>query len=93
MSVEEHIDFRAQVSGANIFIAQVRVRDFPLVETIANPTDGVGIGPWDPYADAGSFGDVMLHVGSAGDADEVESQFRRDGLNRILQSGLAGKNP
>ena len=63
VTVEEDVDLIAPSARADVFIAQVGVRDFALVENVANPADGVGVGPGDPEADAGSLGGVARDVG------------------------------
>ena len=76
VAVEQDIDFILQRAGANVFVAQIGVRDFALVERIADPADGIGVGPGNPHADARNSCGVTRNVGSGRGAGEIEAEFR-----------------
>src|SRR4029077_4757738 len=49
MSIKKNIDFRMEISRANVFVAQIGVRHLALVEGIANPSDRICVSPRNPY--------------------------------------------
>ena len=48
VAVEEHVDTLAQVARADVLVAHVGVGNAALVERVAHPADGVGVGPRHP---------------------------------------------
>ncbi len=65
MAVEQNVNLRTKISGADVFVAQIGVWNFALVERVANPSDRVGVGPRNPYADARGGRFVMRNVWAA----------------------------
>jgi len=73
--IEEDVDFVVEFAGADVFVAEIGVGNLALVERIANPADGVGVGPGNPKAEARSFGGMMRDVGSGSGGGEVETEL------------------
>src|SRR6202041_1119574 len=93
VSVEQDVDLTAEIAGANVLVAQIRVRNFALVERITNPSDRISIRPRHPHAEARHRRLVRRHIGEGRDLGKVESQFRGGRHDRVVQSSLTGKNP
>src|ERR1700730_12311167 len=93
MSVKQDVDARAQIAHANVLVAQIRVRNFALIEGITYPPDRISISPRNPNPDARRFSLVTRYIRWSGNLDKVEAQFRSGGENGLVQSGLTGKNP
>ena len=94
VAVKKHIDFVSQSAGANVFVANIGVGNFALVEEVADPADGVGVGPGNPNADARNFRSVMRNVRDGVEAlvksrpSSVATERRASG-----QAVLRGENP
>src|SRR6266849_1727936 len=93
MSVKQDVDARAEIARTNVLVAQIRVRNFALIERVTYPPDRISIGPRNPHTNARRFSFVARHVRWSGNLDKVEAQLRSGGENGVVQSGLAGKNP
>ena len=90
---EQHVEAGVQISGAYIFVPHVCIRNFALIERVADPSDRVGIGPRHPHGKARRFRRVVRHIRCSGNLGEVEAEFRGGRQNGVAQSGLGGKNP
>ena len=93
VAVEEDIDFVVELAGADVFVADINIGDFALVERVADPADGVGVGPGDPDAEARCFGGVMRNIGNGEGGGEVEAELIGDLVKRLGKTGLGWKNP
>jgi hypothetical protein len=93
VTVEQNVNFVVKMPGADVFIAKVGVRDVALIERIADPADGVGVGPGNPDAEARHFRRVMRNVGERGDTLEIEGDFFGNGMDGIGAPGLIGDEP
>ncbi len=93
VAVEQHVHAVAQRARADVLVADVDVGHAPLVERVAHPADGVGIGPRHPHAEprglardgAGRRGGVR--------AGEVEARSRGGDAQRRRQSVLRRQHP
>ena len=68
VAIKQYIKFVLQLRRANVFIANIGVRNLALVEGITDPADGVGVCPGNPHAEARSFCGVARNVGRGGGA-------------------------
>ncbi len=59
VAVEQDVDFVVKISGANVFVAEIGVGNFALVEGVTEPADGVCVGPGNPDADARRGSEMM----------------------------------
>ena len=75
VAVEEYVDAGGEISGANVFVAEIGVGDFALIEGVADPSDGIGVGPGDPDADAWGLGFVLGNFWWGCNLREVQAEF------------------
>ncbi len=73
VAVKHDVHAIAQSSGADVFIAKIGVGHLALIERVAQPADGIGIGPRHPYADARGFFRMPRNVRDGSGAGEVET--------------------
>ena len=64
VAIEKHVKLVAKFTGANVFVAYIGIRDFALIEDVADPSDGVRVRPGDPKANARNGGCMMRNGGS-----------------------------
>src|SRR4029077_52323 len=93
VAVQQYIELVVEIARANVFIANVGVRNLSLVERVAHPSDGVGVCPRNPHAKAGGFCGMVRDVRCRWSAVEIESQLRGSVTKRISKARLRGKNP
>jgi len=62
VAIEQHIQVFTKISRANVFVANIHIRDAALIEDVADPADGVGVRPRHPNADSRNSGGVMRNV-------------------------------
>ena len=93
MSVKQYVHCVAQCTGANVFIAKIGIRNFALIERVADPADRIGIGPGNPESDSGSAGLVSWNIWCGCNASEVQAEVGGRCADRIRQSILSGQNP
>src|SRR3989442_75252 len=63
VAIEKHIKVVPKITGANVFVANIRIGNAVLIEDVADPADGVGVSPGHPNADARNARSVMRNDG------------------------------
>ena len=94
VAVEQHVVLCAQVAGANVFVAHVRIRNVALIECVAQPADGVRVRPRHPHAEPRRLGGVTCDIGqpSQPNRSRVRHAWSRS-LQRAAEPGLRRQNP
>jgi len=62
MPVKQHVNFLAKFSGANVLIANIRIRNLPLIQNVPNPSNRIRISPRHPHADARNASSVTRNI-------------------------------
>jgi hypothetical protein len=93
VAVEEDVDFIIEFAGADVFVADVDVGNFALIERIADPADGIGVCPGNPDTETGSFSGVAGDSRNGWDGSEVETELIGYLVKRVGQARLRCKNP
>ena len=93
MAIEQHINARAKIAGADVFIAKIGVGNLALIERVADPSDRVRVCPWNPYANARCFCRWCGTSGMPRQRCVKSSPSSGSGHESHRQSRLSGKNP
>src|SRR5271165_4761650 len=93
MSVEQHVDLVAQLTRANILVAQINVRDLALIQGIPHPSARIGISPGYPKPEPRHRRGMMRNVGQLIAAREFETELRSDLAQHSLDAGLRRYEP
>ena len=93
MRVEQHVVLVLEFAGADVLIAHVVVGNVALIERVARPAGGVGVGPRHPQAQARHRRFVPCHLGQRAGADEIQPELRRDLAQAAARPACAAQNP
>src|ERR1700690_1942279 len=93
MSIQQHVDLVAQLTRANILVAQINIGDLALIQGIPHPSARIGISPGYPKPEPRHWRGMVRNVGQLIAAREFEPEPRGDLAQLGLDAGLRRYEP